>query len=564
MRVGNLDAMKLLFGFAVAALTVAAGAQSPIGNHPPKLVVLVSIDQFRADYIERYAPYFLPPKSGSKVGGFRFLTETGSNFRDAHHNHIPTATGPGHATLLSGSEPAFDGIAGNEWFDRTLNEGRGKSVYCVDDPNVKTVGGPSSPMSPRNLKVSTVGDELKEATNGKAKVVGVAFKDRAAILMAGHAADTVIWFDGSNANWVTSTWYAPTGQLPAWVDALNKERQVDKLAGKSWDPLLPEASYAITRKAPAEKASTGAQPFSHALGATPDKSLYSAFTSSGYANDYVLNSALRAVDAEKLGQDDVSDLLVINLSTNDYVGHRYGPNSPEVMDVTVRTDRALSDFLNALNKKVPGGLDEVAFVVTADHGVLPIVEESRDTFKLNAQRITTDFKSVVDKALDAKFGAADWVLGEGLYEQNLYLDRSVIAAKGLKPEDVEQTAADAAAAVPGIFAAFTRTQITHGQLPKWANIDMVTNGYNLTLGGDIMVLEGPGMYQGGGTGTGHGSAWAYDSHVPIVLRAKAARPGRYMQRVYTADIAPTLCQILGIEYPTGNVGRPLPALNTDK
>ncbi|RYG34573.1 alkaline phosphatase family protein, partial [bacterium] len=197
--------MTGILALAAIVATTPQGQASRIGVNPPKLVVLISIDQFRGDYVERFTPYFLPAKTKGKLGGFRFLMETGAHYSNAMHNHLPTETGPGHATLMTGSEPAYNGIVANNWYDRA----KGKGVYCVEDPNVETVGGKSGPMSPRNLLVTTVGDELEMATNHRSKIVGVAIKDRASILMAGHSADDVIWWDSGTGNWVTSTWYAP-------------------------------------------------------------------------------------------------------------------------------------------------------------------------------------------------------------------------------------------------------------------------------------------------------------------------------------------------------------------
>ncbi|MBI1334008.1 MAG: hypothetical protein GC165_14140 [Armatimonadetes bacterium] len=530
------------------------GQASRIGINPPKLVVLFSIDQFRGDYVERFYPYFLPSKSGGKLGGFRYLMDTGADFRNAMHNHLPTATGPGHATLMTGSEPAYDGIVGNDWFNRTT----GKSMYVVSDPDVQTVGGTSGPMSPKNLTVTTVGDELKMATNGKSRVVGVAVKDRAAILMAGHAADTVIWWDNGTGNWVTSTWYAPNKQLPSWVSKFDSERPWDKYAGKVWEPLLSDDVYSISRRAPAEKPAANGKPFSHAMSTKVDKSLWGPMITSQYGNELTFDAATHAVDNEQLGQRDVPDILVVNLSTNDYVGHQYGPNSPEVMDITIRTDRLLSEFFNHLNAKVPGGMDNVAVVVTGDHGVVPIPEESNDVYKTGVFRgLGDEVKETAQKALTAKFGEGSWLMGDGLYEQNLYLNRDLAAKKGLNMPEVEQVAADAVASVKGVFAAYTRTQIMHNQVPQVPFLSRIVNGFNTQLGGDVFMLEAPGIYPDGGTGTGHGTVWDYDAHVPIFFHAKGIKPGNYLKRVHTSDIAPTICRLLGIESPTGNVGVPL-------
>jgi len=546
--------MVPLLSLALIGHAQRSGQDSRIGIAPPKLVVLISIDQFRGDYIERYHRYFLPARNGNTLGGFRFLMETGAHFRNAMHNHIPTATGPGHATLMSGSEPAFDGIVGNDWFNRKT----GKSEYCVDDSTVKSVGGTAGPMSPRNLQVSTVGDELKMATNGRSKVVGVAIKDRAAILMAGHAADDVIWLDYSTGRWMTSSWFAPSNQLPAWVDQLNAEKNVDKFAGKTWSPFLPADDYAVTRTAPSEQAGENGEPFTHKMEPAPGSKLYNGFITSPFGNEFTFQAAERAIDADKLGQHDVPDILVINLSSNDYVGHRFGPNSPEVMDMTVRTDRELSEFINKLQRTVPGGIDNVAMVVTGDHGVVPIPEESNDVYKLGVVRdVAGRAVKAVKDALTAKFGAGEWVLGEGLYEQNLYLNRQLAAEKGLSMDAVDQVAAEAADDTPGVFAAYTHQQILGNQIPPYAWRDRVVNGYNAKLSGDLFVLEGPGDYAFAGTGTGHQAVWDYDAHVPILLRARGIRPGIYLKRVHTSDIAPTLCRLLGIESPSGNVGEPL-------
>lgn len=546
--------MKRYAAFALLAMAATLPAQAPrIGVKAPKLVVMISLDQFRADYLERFHPYFLPPRSGRGVGGFRFLTETGAYFRDAHHNHVPTATGPGHATLLTGSEPTLDGIPGNDWFDRT----KGKSVYCVEDPGVQIVGGTSAPMSPQNLKVTTLGDELKLATGGRSRVVSLALKDRAAILMAGHAADQVLWFDSGTGNWVTSTWYAPGKQLPAWAQAINTERMVDKAYGTSWEPLLSADAYTLARKAPSEKPAPSGKVFSWPLGkgSKPDKAYWSALWTSHWGNEFVTQSAIRALDSERLGQHDVPDLLIVGFSSNDYVGHRFGPNSPEVEDVTVRSDRLLSDLFNAIDKRV--GLDNVTIVLSGDHGVLPVPEESTGVYHNPGGRIPIAFSRAAREALNAAYGEGDWVLGSGLYEQNFYLNRELAASKKIPMADVERVAAEALAAQPGVYVTFTRTQIMNGQLPSWDWVKKAVNGYHPTLGGDVMVFEAPGVLFGGGGGTSHGSAWDYDSHVPIIFRGAGVAKGAFVRRVATADIAPTLSRILGIEYPTGNLGKPL-------
>lgn len=527
-------------------------AQTSIGVNPPRLVVVISIDQFRGDYVQRFNPYFLPAKSGSKIGGLRFLAETGADFQTAAHNHVPTVTGVGHATLLTGSEPAYNGIIANEWFDRAT----GKDVYCTDDPDVRTVGGQSKPMSPKNLQVTTVGDELKMATNGKSKVVGVALKDRASILMAGHSADTVIWFDNKTGNFVTSTWYAPSEKLPTWVEEFNGERRLDKLAGQAWEPLLDNDTYAVSRNMPGTKPAANGKPFSHVMPANAGEALYGGMWTSPWGNEHTLAAATKAVDAEQLGKDQYPDLLVINLSSNDYIGHAYGPNSPEVMDITIRTDRMLSDFLNMLQAKIPGGLDNVAFVVSGDHGVVPIAKEAREEFKIPVNSgVGRAYMDAMNKALNDKYGEGKWILGDG--GPNIYLDRVLAAQKNVNFKEMVDTAVEAARGVPGIFNAFSREQLLNDWIPDYPFKSRITNGYNAKMGGDLLILESPGWYLGGSSGTGHNAVWDYDAHVPILFRARGIKPGHYLNRVYTNGIAPTISRLLGIEVPSGNVGVPL-------
>ena len=518
----------------------------------PKLVLMISIDQFRADYVDRFTDRYLPPKRGGALGGFRWLGETGVRFTDAHHHHVPTATGPGHAVLMTGSIPAVNGIIGNDWFDRAA----GKAHYVTSDDSVETVGGKSGPQSPRPLKVTTVGDELKLATAGRSKVVGIAFKDRASILMAGHAADEVVWFDGGTGNWVTSTFYAPDRRLPAWAESINAARLSERAVGESWTPLLASGEYADTRLAPFEKPTGTARLFDHPLGKVAGSAYFGELTRSAQGQEFLFDTVERAIDADRLGQHDVPDVLVVNLSSNDYVGHKWGPDSPEVKDLAIVTDRLLSRLFNKLDKSVPGGIDNVAIVVTADHGVLPIPEEAQ-SYRIESPRVTTSVAKAIDAALDAKYGPADWVMGDSIFEQNVYLNRAQIAAKGLLPEEVEQTAADAALASSGIYAALTRTAILGGRVPSYPWIEYAVNGFHPTLGGDLMVFEAPGAYLGGGKGTGHGSVWSYDHHVPILTHWAGQRPQKVARRVYTQDIASTLSTLLGIEYPSGNVGQPL-------
>ena len=524
---------------AIGALILSQPAPE---THRPKLVLVISIDQFRGDYPVRFIEHFLPAQRGGKIGGFRYLTERGAYYDDAHYNHIPTETGVGHATIMTGSVPGLTGIIGNDWYDRKT----GKTVYCVQDSDASTVGGNSKPMSPKNLLVTTVGDELKMATNGRAKVVSISFKDRASILLAGHAADQVIWFDGGTSNWVTSTFY--NSRLPAWVTDLNAKKRPASELNQVWNPLLPVAEYDLARKPPFQQDSP--EPvFSHLLKTIGD------WTTSPFGQKFVFDTVKMAIEREGLGSDEVPDVLTVNLATNDYIGHAYGPNSPEVLDITVHTDRLLSDLFNYIDRSI--GLKNTTIALTADHGVIPIIEEMANDYKINAARIkTSDLNGAVEVALDAKYGAGDWVQAVDI--PNIFLNQATVTAKKLDPEEVEKSAGRAIQGLPGIFAVVTRTQIASGNLPKTPWAQRVANGFNPQMSGDVFVINSPGTYFGTGRGTGHGSVWEYDGYVPIILAGFGIQPGVRHEQVFVNDIAPTLSRLLKIVAPSGNVGRVLP------
>lgn len=540
------------------ALALIAGClPATAGNRKSgaiRLVVVVSIDQMRADYLTRFAQHYLPAHSEAGVGGFAWLTKSGAWYANAHIAHVPTFTGPGHATLLTGSAPSLNGIVGNSWFERA--DGRVRS--CVADGTVRTAGGEGRAGSPRALLVTTVGDELKLATGGAAKVVAISFKDRPAILMAGHKADLALWLDDASGAWVTSTYYRPDGSLPEWVRALNAERPMDAYAGRVWGPLLEADAYRATLD-PAGRALGASPPFAHPLGGQPvaDQAFREALAVSGLGNELMVEVTRRAVRAESLGQDDAPDLLLLSLSTNDFVGHDHGPHSAEVLDTYVRTDRVVASVLQDLDRVVPGGLESVLVVLTADHGVADVPEQVGEAGSAVAGRARPDaVNEAVEKSLDAVHGADDWVAACTRTLPNVYLNQARIAAHALQPEQVETVAARAAMTVPGVYAALTRSQLLTGQVPPtdWARA--VVLGFHPRRSGDLVLVPQPGWIAAA-NGTTHGSPWVYDTHVPLLLRGPGIRDGRVMRRVTTMDLAPTLSQLLGIGYPSGCLGQPL-------
>jgi predicted AlkP superfamily pyrophosphatase or phosphodiesterase len=540
-------------------LATVAGAAVPA---KPRLVVLISIDQFRADYQTRFVDLFLPPVTSGGPGGFRYLMERGAYHTDAHHDHFPLYTGPGHSIHFTGAPPYKSGIVSNDWFDRGLDRPR----YCVEDPNSPLVPPSSKPgISPVTLRVTTVGDELKMATGGQAKVWGLALKDRAAVLMAGHLADGVLWFDDQTGTWISSRYYRKDGTLPKWVTDWNAQKKIDPFFGKYWTLSVPPA--ALKRLwTPDNQHVSNPSGLGTSFGANghkidggltaPGPAFYKAFTTTPYANDYVLETARELIRREGLGMDATPDILALNLSSNDYIGHAYGPDSAEVLDVTVQTDRQLSRFFQFLARTVPGGLANVTIVVTADHGVSPIAAETQEAGIPAGNYFDQTLEDKVEEALVKELGPGKWT--KKLVEANYYLDLDALKAKNVPVAKAEEIAAAAFRAQPGIYAAFTSTQILEGRMLDNDVAQRVSRSFHPKVSGNVVIVPEPYWmpgYSTPATGTTHGSPYAYDTSVPLLLAGFGIKPGRYTQRVSTLDTAPTLSDILGILQPSGCEGK---------
>jgi arylsulfatase A-like enzyme len=475
----------------------------------PKLVIGIVIDQFRYDYLTKFRDEY--------TGGLKRLLDQGAVFTNAHYIHVPTVTAVGHSTFLTGATPAMSGIIANEWWDRASN----KRVTSVSDETTTMLGGTGPSSSPRRLLQSTVGDELKMSGKG-GKVISVSIKDRSAVLPGGHMADGAYWFDPRVGNFVSSTYYFD--QLPKWAAELNASRPADKFAGLDW----------MGHKMPAS--------------GVP---LYDAIDTSPYGNELVQQCALKALAAEKLGAGGKIDLLAVSYSSNDYVGHRYGPDAPEVHDMAIRVDKLIGELLRAAEAQVGAG--RILVVLTADHGVAPSPEENQKR-KMPGGRLTTRPQSdAVEKALSARFGDGRWVadLSDGIY-----LNTDTIAAKKADLAEAERIAADAIRALPHIFRVYTRTQLLNGWVANDPIDQRVRNGFNAARSANITVITDP-YYMGGTSGSTHGTPFDYDTHVPILFLGSQIKAGRYHRNVAVNDIASTLATLLDIETPSGSVGRVL-------
>lgn len=516
----------------------------------PKLVVVIVVDQFRYDYLERFKDLFGP-------SGFRRLADCGALFTAANYDYIPTYTAPGHAAIFTGSIPAQNGIVGNTWFDRAT--GKVRAVVSDSSAHVVTSEGVTSHSgapSPRNLIGTTIGDQMRLATNFQSKVIAVSLKDRAAVLPGGKRPNGAFWFDIESGTFVSSDYYFK--ELPGWVKQFNTSHRPDRFFGAKWERALKEDAYA---RAQPKNLSVQQSPlgsgFPYTLTGGVDKpgpKFYSALGLTPFASEYLADFAKAAIESESLGADQFPDLLSISFSSTDLVGHAYGPDSPEVEDTYIRLDRVLQDFLNFVDQRV--GLANTFVVLTGDHGVSPVPEYLQSK-GIEANRISDSaVEKVVNDALAARFGEEKWV--QAFVNDQLYLDRSAIMKRQLKAGEVERAAGEAALEAPGIINYFTRTQILEGRMPDGPLSRRVAHGFNRQRSGDVWLITGPFEFVSEGTSaTTHGSPYNYDTHVPLVLFGPGVRPGRYNSDCSPSDIAPTLAVLLGIEPPNNRFGRVL-------
>jgi predicted AlkP superfamily pyrophosphatase or phosphodiesterase len=524
-----------------------ATAQTAAG---PKLVLVIVVDQFRFDFLDRFKDLF-------GKGGFNRLMAGGALFTNANYDYVPTYTAPGHAAVFTGSVPAQNGIVGNTWFDRDS----GRTRVMVSDPAARTIlsSGPAAEagsFSPRNLVGTTIGDQMRLANNFQSKVVAISYKDRSAILPGGRRPNGAFWFSSAQGAFVSSDYYFK--ELPAWVNSFNRDMRPDKYFGAKWELALAAGAY---KRADADHLAAQRSPLGENFPYTitggeqkPGARFYSAFELTPFASEYLAEFARAAIEAESLGADRFPDLLSVSFSGPDLAGHTYGPDSREVLDTYVRLDRVIADLLGYIDRRV--GLHNTLIAMTGDHGVAPVPERMR-ALGFDADRISgRGLVEAVNKALEARFGGEKWVVG--FVNDQLYLDLKLMAERKVDRAEAERAAGEAALTVPGILNFFTRSQIVEGRMPVGALSRRVMNGFNRLRSGDVWIVTKPFSFViEGNLATTHGSPYHYDTHVPVLFFGAGVRPGRYHVACSPSDIAPTLAAILGVEPPSNMTGRPL-------
>jgi predicted AlkP superfamily pyrophosphatase or phosphodiesterase len=532
-----------------AALAAAgpASAQTGATGARPRLVVAIAVDQLRADYLERFRRFF-------GGGGFNLFLQRGASLASARFEHASTSTCPGHAVMLTGSYGSVNGIIANDWYDAAA----AREVYCAADTTVRLLGSDGEGRSPRHLRNSTIGDLLRIASGGRSRVVTVSQKDRSAIMLGGHLADAAYWMEDTLV--VTSTYYRT--DLPRWVRDFNAGGRISRYAGKQWERLLPAAAYAMVGPddvaTEADEAGTG-RTFPHPIGGGPalGEEFVEAFEVTPFGNDVVADFAMQAVAREGLGRDTVPDLLGLSFSANDRVGHAYGPDSHEVMDVTIRLDRTLARLFAYLDRTV--GLGNVVMVLTADHGVAPLPEVFAALHPGASPRRfhPAVVDTVVESALRARYGAAPapgWVVYHD--QPQLYLNLGALRAKRVAVEDAERVAQAAVRMVPGVHEALTSAELARARA-QGSRVGEALSFYPGRSGNIYYVMAPYILADDEPTGTGHGTPWAYDQQVPVLFYGSRIVPGVRRSPATVADIAPTLSALLGLTAPGGSQGRVL-------
>jgi len=508
----------------------------------PKLVVGIVVDQMRWDYLYRYYNRY-----GN--GGFKRLLNEGFSCDNTLINYLPSYTAVGHSTIFTGSVPALHGIAGNDWTDQLS----GKVVYCTSDSTVQSVGNESEDgkMSPRNLLVSTITDELRLATNFQARVVGVSLKDRASILPAGHAATAAYWFDDASGHFISSSYYMKA--LPEWVNMYNSKNKVSQLIEKGWNTLYPLDTYvnSDTDDKPYEgkfKAETSSI-FPHAINETY-KQNKASFRSTPFGNAITLDFAKAAIDAYKLGNGTATDFLTINCASTDYVGHMFGPNSIEVEDTYLRLDQELASFLQLLDAKL--GKGQYLIFLSADHGAAHAIDFMKE------HELPADFwyakplADTLNKILSDKFNTAGLVRSIMNYQVNFNLSK--INAAHLDYAAIKKAAVEFLQQQPGINFAVDVAELGKAPVPEPIKT-MIANGYNFKRSGGVQIVLTAGWFEGySKTGTTHGTWNPYDTHIPLLFYGWNIKHGNTNRETHMTDIAATLAALLHIQMPNGCVG----------
>ena len=520
---------------------------APVIPDQPKLVVGIVCDQMRFDYVYRF---------WDKLGndGFKRMLSQGFECRNTNYNYMPTYTGPGHASIYTGTTPAVHGIIANDWLDRDA----GRSVYCVQDESVKGVGsgGDEGKRSPMRLLTTTIGSQMHLSNNHGSKVFGCALKDRSAILPAGPTADAAYWYDGVSGNFITSDYYVKA--LPAWVNAFNNQKLPDQYLAMPWTTSLPIEQYteSLPDANPYEGMWKGeiSPVFPHNVPALKDANgKYGMIRSLPAGNSFTRDFAQALIQGENLGKGKYTDFLAVSFSSTDYIGHMYGPQSIEIEDCYIRMDKDLAEFLKFIDNWV--GKNNALVFLTADHGAVENPQFLMDSGIPGGFFREDIVSDSLKKNLKRVYGDT---LIWGIANDQIYFNHKTIDAKGIKQEELEKYVANFMLRFPGVASTLTSSDLAANQYTETPK-SMVQKGFYFRRSGDVAFILNPGWISDYGrvTGTTHGTPWSYDTHVPLYWWGWKVQNGKSDAAVNIVDIAPTVCMMLNVQAPNGCTGRPI-------
>lgn len=503
----------------------------------PKLVIGIVVDQMRWDYLYRFENRF-------GKNGFKRLMQEGYNCQNTYLNYIPSYTAPGHASIYTGTIPAIHGIVGNDWIEQL------QSKYCATDTSTTSVGGSkkAGQMSPRAMKTTTIGDELRLASNFRSKVYGIALKDRGAIFPAGHSANGAFWFDDSSGNFISSRYYGK--ELPQWLHKFNQQRWADTLLQNDWETLYPIGSYSqsIADNNDYEYLRKGetTPTFPHKV--SPNN--YKQIRSLPAGNTLSFKLAKAIIKAEELGQRSETDMLCLSLSSTDYIGHAYGPNSVEVEDMYLRLDKDIASFLHFLDRAI--GEDNYTLFLSADHGgahnAAFLNDHKIPSGTLSENELEKNLKSILKKT----FGADSIIRAVMNYQ--VVLDENFIEKKKLNRSAIKSMIIQHCQKTEGIAQVIDLNNLAQSNIPNYLKT-VIANGYYAPRCGAIGLIYQPGWYSDGKKGTTHGTWNPYDTHIPLLWYGWGIPQGSTFRQIEVSDIAATLAALLRIQVPNGCVGR---------
>lgn len=536
---------KIIPVFFLSLFLISSFAQTSKTVSKPKLVVGIVVDQMRYDYIYRFWDKF-----GND--GFKKLVNEGFFCKNTNYNYVPTYTGPGHASIYTGTTPAVHGIIANDWYDKSS----GKNMYCVQDDKVASVGTTAAEgkRSPVNLLTTTITDELRISSNMKSKVIGIALKDRSAILPAGHTANAAYWYDGSIGSFITSTYYMK--ELPLWVQEFNKKELAKKYLSEPWTTVLPLEQYTESLPDDNKYETIGKgemKPvFPHNL---PELMKLNGglniIRATPFGNTLTKDFAIQTMKSENMGKSEATDFLAVSFSSPDYIGHAYGPNSVEQEDDYIRLDKELAELLKAIELQV--GKGNALVFLTADHAA-PEVPAYLTDLKIPSGYVKEN--KMVDslkKYLTKTYGDS---LVLSFSNQQLFLDHKAIDSKKYILQQIQEDVALFLQRFPEVSEVLTATTLNNNQFTEGSRY-LMQKGYNAKRSGDVLVNYLPAYIDYMPTGTTHGSPYSYDTHVPLLFYGWNIKQGNSTEQIYITDLAATLAMMLNIQFPNGCTGKPI-------